>query len=205
MRFLLMLFGIFAMLLKFYILILIDSLVTFLKLRNDVKNKNNNPNSIKTSGRDKNSNELNEEEWRGMRGREKVKWIGRKYLREIGIGAIWLSLLVIQTMTWVVLKGSWSFWECFYYATITLLTIGNGDLVVDSALGGVVVVIFAFLGIGMFGLTIVVLQERVEKNLKERFKKKKGELMLLRSGEASSSSRSGTNYGSSNDNETIDL
>lgn len=58
-----------------------------------------------------------------------------------------------------------SFGDAFYFAMITGLTIGYGDIVVKTALGRVIAVLLGFMGVLFTGLIVAAVVEAIRKNL----------------------------------------
>ena len=93
--------------------------------------------------------------------------------------AIWYVKFVILTLVALMVAGAGAvtlvekmpFGETLYFAFVTALTIGYGDIVVKTPLGQLVAILIGFIGILFTGLMVAVLVYAVRESLEE-FKKR---------------------------------
>jgi len=93
--------------------------------------------------------------------------------------AIWHVKVVILTLIALMVAGAGAvtlvekmpFGETLYFAFVTALTIGYGDIVVKTSLGQLVAILIGFIGILFTGLMVAVLVYAVRESLEE-FKKR---------------------------------
>ena len=82
-----------------------------------------------------------------------------------------LVALMVASAGAVTLVEKMPFGETLYFAFVTALTIGYGDIVVNTPLGQLVAILIGFIGILFTGLMVAVLVYAVRESLEE-FKKR---------------------------------
>jgi voltage-gated potassium channel Kch len=66
--------------------------------------------------------------------------------------------------TWV---EGWSFLDAFYFAVVSIATVGYGDLTPTTSLGKVLCLVFLVVGIGIFVLTVTTIAQAIMHELFE--------------------------------------
>eukprot|EP01012_Entosiphon_sulcatum_P026429 TRINITY_DN31879_c0_g1_i1.p1 TRINITY_DN31879_c0_g1~~TRINITY_DN31879_c0_g1_i1.p1 ORF type:complete len:571 (+),score=67.15 TRINITY_DN31879_c0_g1_i1:33-1715(+) len=74
---------------------------------------------------------------------------------------------------------SWRFVDGFYFAAITLMTIGYGDLVVQTGAGKAWLIFFAFLGLALFTQLVSVVQKVSSRNVQRSMQVAREQLIAL--------------------------
>lgn len=75
----------------------------------------------------------------------------------MGVGAVFYHF--IEKLSWL---------DAFYFATITLTTIGYGDISPKTDLGKLFTIPYAIMGIGILGAIINALSQRRVEKMKDR-------------------------------------
>ncbi len=72
-----------------------------------------------------------------------------------------ITFLLIGTLSYHTLEG-WNYLESFYFSTITLTTIGYGDLHPTNDTSKIFTVMFVLSGVGIFLFALTVISSNIE-------------------------------------------
>lgn len=95
----------------------------------------------------------------------------------IGVIIVFLSVILIGGVTYQQVEG-WSFLDAVYFSTMTVTTVGYGDLAPQTPIGKIFTIFFSFSGIAMafYVLTNVgkyIFQKRTTEKKKKQQKREK--------------------------------
>jgi voltage-gated potassium channel len=91
-----------------------------------------------------------------------------------GLIGLTAAIILGAAVFYVVVEG-WGFLDALFFATVTISTVGFGDMVPQTALGRTFTILFIFVGIGLFVATAASLADHVIRSGKaERDRDKAG-------------------------------
>lgn len=70
------------------------------------------------------------------------------------------AIVLSASVFYVVVEG-WGFLDALFFSTVTISTVGFGDLVPRTALGRAFTILYIFVGIGLFVVTAASVAEHV--------------------------------------------
>ena len=75
-----------------------------------------------------------------------------------------LSIAAIQAVVFMRVEG-WRFLDAFYFAIVSMATVGYGDLAPQTSLGKIFALVFLLVGVGVFVLTVSSIAQAILRDL----------------------------------------
>lgn len=82
-----------------------------------------------------------------------------------GLLRLTITLIVGFSVLFMYIEG-WSFLDSVYFSTVTMATVGYGDIHPVTAPGKAVTIVFIFMGIGIFVAAVGALAEAIIRHLR---------------------------------------
>ncbi|MDS9469973.1 potassium channel family protein [Paracoccus sp. MBLB3053] len=82
------------------------------------------------------------------------------------LGLICMLIALLQALVFSLIEG-WGLVDAFYFAVVSMATVGYGDLAPETRLGKLLAIGFLMIGIGVFVLTVSSIAQVILKHLEE--------------------------------------